>query len=114
MMAPGEWRCALDELPPGRTAVFRLTCSGRSLHGFVIHHAGSIRAYVNSCPHVGTNLDLWPNEFLTEDGSTIVCSTHGALFAPDSGLCIAGPCAGDHLTPLSVRIDGRDVVVTCG
>lgn len=113
MMAPGEWRCDVETLPPGHTATFRLVCAGRTVHGFAVNHEGRTYAYVNSCPHVGTSLDLWPNELLSEDKTMLVCSTHGALFAPDSGLCLAGPCAGDHLTPLAVRIDGRDVVVTC-
>jgi nitrite reductase/ring-hydroxylating ferredoxin subunit len=113
MTAPGEWRCDLDELPPGRTATFRLTCGGRTVHGFAINHAGRLHAYVNSCPHVGTPLDMWPNEFLTEDGSTLVCATHGALFAPDSGECITGPCAGDRLEALAVRVEGRVGVVSC-
>jgi nitrite reductase/ring-hydroxylating ferredoxin subunit len=114
MMASGEWRCDVDELPPGRTTTFRLACGGRSVNGFAINHEGRTYAYVNRCPHIGTPLDMWPNEFLTEDGRTIVCATHGALFAPDSGSCTAGPCAGDRLTPLPVRIEGRSVVVTCG
>jgi nitrite reductase/ring-hydroxylating ferredoxin subunit len=114
MTAPAEWRCDADELPPGRTATFRLTCGGRTVHGFVVNHAGSVHAYVNACPHVGSSLDLFPNEFLTEDGSLIVCASHGALFAPDSGECLAGPCAGDALTPLPVRVEGRALVVTCG
>lgn len=114
MTDPGEWRCDVDELPPGRTAIFRLACGGRSINGFAINHAGRLYAYVNRCPHVGTPLDMWPNEFLTEDGATIVCATHGALFAPDSGFCTAGPCAGDRLTPLPVRVEGRVVTVTCG
>src|SRR6185503_2199177 len=112
MTLPGEWRCELDALPPGRTAVFRLTCGGRTVHGFAINHGGRAYAYVNSCPHVGTPLDMWPNEFLDEDGRTLVCATHGALFAPDTGRCIAGPCAGDQLTPLSVTIEAGAIVVT--
>jgi nitrite reductase/ring-hydroxylating ferredoxin subunit len=114
MTPSGEWRCDVEALPPGRTAVFRLTCGGRTVHGFAINHEGRTYAYVNSCPHVGTPLDLWPNEFLDEEGRTIVCSTHGALFEPDTGFCIGGPCAGDRLTQLPVRIEERQVVVSCG
>ena len=114
MTGSGQWRCGVDELPPGRTAIFRLTCGERSVAGFAVNHEGRAYAYVNSCPHVGTPLDLWPNEFLAEDGRTIVCSTHGALFEPDSGFCIAGPCAGDHLAPLPVRVEGDQIVVGCG
>ena len=114
MSAPGEWRCDVDALPPGHTAKFRLTCHGRAVEGFAVNDEGRIFAYVNRCAHVGTPLDLWPNEFLAEDGRTIVCATHGALYAPDTGLCTAGPCAGDRLTALPVRVEGRAVVVGCG
>jgi nitrite reductase/ring-hydroxylating ferredoxin subunit len=113
MTPSGEWRCTVDELPPGHTATFRLSCGGRTVSGFALNHEGRVYAYVNRCPHVGTSLDLWPNDFLAEDGRTIVCATHGALFEPDSGFCTAGPCAGDRLTPLPVRLDDGAVVVAC-
>ena len=113
MSDAGEWRCDADALPPGHTAKFRLTCRGRSVDAFAVNHDGRVHAYVNRCAHVGTPLDLWPNEFLAEDGRTIVCSTHGALYAPDTGLCTAGPCAGDRLTPLPVHVDGTVVIVSC-
>jgi nitrite reductase/ring-hydroxylating ferredoxin subunit len=112
MTAP-EWRCPLAEVPPGRTAKFRLACGGRTVEGFVVNHAGRVHAYINRCPHVGTPLDLWPNEFLAEDGQTLICSTHGALYEPASGYCTAGPCAGDALTRLPLRIEGHDLVVSC-
>jgi nitrite reductase/ring-hydroxylating ferredoxin subunit len=112
-MSEGEWRCRADELPPGRTAKVRLRCRGRHVDGFVVNHEGRYRAYVNRCAHVGTPLDLWPNEFLDEEGRTIVCATHGALFDPEDGTCTAGPCVGDALEPLVARREGDDVVVTC-
>jgi nitrite reductase/ring-hydroxylating ferredoxin subunit len=113
MTASAEWRCPWAQVSPGRTATFRLACGGRTLHGFVVNHGGGYHAYVNCCPHVGTPLDLWPNEFFAEDGQTLICSTHGALFEPATGRCTAGPCAGDALTRLPLRLDGPDVVVSC-
>jgi nitrite reductase/ring-hydroxylating ferredoxin subunit len=111
MTDSGEWRCAVADVPPGGSAKFHLVHGSRTLEGFVVHHDGGFYAYVNRCPHVGTPLDLWPNEFFTEDGLALVCSTHGALFAPASGDCIAGPCAGDRLQRLRVRRDGNVLVV---
>jgi nitrite reductase/ring-hydroxylating ferredoxin subunit len=113
VVAPPEWRCALADLPPGRTAKFRLGCGQRTVEGFVVNHDGACYAYVNRCAHVGTPLDLWPNEFLSEDGRTIICATHGALYEPASGLCTAGPCEGDTLSPLPLHRDGSDIVVVC-
>jgi nitrite reductase/ring-hydroxylating ferredoxin subunit len=113
MTVPVEWRCTAADLLPGHTAKFRLQCRERRVNGFIVNHDGAFHAYVNRCPHVGTPLDLWENEFLTEDGRQIVCATHGAIFEPSSGHCLAGPCAGDALTTLPVRRDGDSVVVEC-
>jgi len=98
MAASDEWRCDTTTVPPGHTATFRLERAGRTVSGFVVNYEGQYRAYVNRCPHVGTPLDLWPNEFFTEDGRALICSTHGALYEPISGRCTAGPCVGDRLT----------------
>ncbi|MEP7262087.1 MAG: hypothetical protein ABI669_12835, partial [Usitatibacter sp.] len=48
-------------------------------------------------------LDWQPGEFFEETGLYLICSTHGALFEPGSGFCVAGPCRGDSLEPLSIR-----------
>jgi nitrite reductase/ring-hydroxylating ferredoxin subunit len=113
MTNPAEWRCATGDLGPGHTKKFRLTCGTRRVNGMVVNHDGGYHAYVNSWPHVGTPLDLWENEFLTEDARLIICATHGAIFEPDTGRCISGPCAGDALTVLPLRRDGDDIVVAC-
>jgi nitrite reductase/ring-hydroxylating ferredoxin subunit len=111
MAASDEWRCAAATVPPGRSATFRLERAGRAVSAFVVNHDGQFRAYVNRCPHVGTPLDLWPNEFFTEDGRALICSTHGALYEPLSGRCTAGPCVGDQLTALPLALDGDTLVV---
>ena len=113
MAGSDEWRGAIATVPPGHSAVFRLERAGRAVSGFVVNHDGHFRAYVNCCPHVGTPLDLWPNDFFAEDGRTLICSTHGALYEPATGYCTAGPCAGDSLTRLPLRRDGDTIIVTC-
>ena len=111
MASPDEWRCAAATVSPGHSATFRLERAGRAVNGFVVNHDGHFRAYVNCCPHVGTPLDLWPNEFFSEDGRALICSTHGAVFEPISGRCTAGPCVGDRLTPLPPALGGETLVV---
>ena len=68
---------------------------------------------VNRCPHAGTPLDWWPNEFFTADGSSLICATHGAVFDPDTGICTEEPCPGARLEPLPIERDGECLVVTC-
>jgi nitrite reductase/ring-hydroxylating ferredoxin subunit len=65
------------------------------------------------CAHVGTPLDLWPNEFYTEDGRWLICATHGALYDPESGRCVDGPCPGARLQPLRLTSDGDELIVSC-
>jgi nitrite reductase/ring-hydroxylating ferredoxin subunit len=109
----GAWRCAAHTLEPGQTATFRLERDSRVVAGFIVNHEGHHRAYVNRCPHAGTPLDWWPNEFFTEDGRFLICATHGAVFDPGTGICVEGPCPGARLEPLRVDFDGDFVVVAC-
>lgn len=69
---------------------------------------GNTYGWRNSCPHVGVGLDYGDGDCLTEEG-TLICSMHGALFEPDTGRCIAGPCAGDQLQQVPIRIEDGQV-----
>ena len=47
-------------------------------------------------------------EFFADDGQTLICSTHGAEYAPDTGACLAGPCYRVGLEPLATKeCDGK-------
>lgn len=105
------WRCEAGTVAPGRTAKFRLIRRGKPVDGFIVNVDGGYHAYVNRCPHAGTPLDLWPNEFMTEDGRYLICSTHGAFFEQHTGLCVEGPCPGAGLDLLAVELDGDSLVV---
>ena len=113
MTASSQWRVDVADLRPGRTAKFRLRCGGRTVDGFIVNYGTGYAAYLNRCPHVGTPLDLWPNEFFSEDGQSLVCATHGAVYEPEGGRCTAGPCVGDALTPLPLRREGDALIVSC-
>ncbi len=92
---------ALGFSPPG--AQFPDEC-------FVVRHGDSLRAYHNVCPHAGNFLNWKPDAFLTRDKSMIMCSAHGALFDPVTGVCVAGPCPGRALQPVSVAVEDDMVV----
>lgn len=65
---------------------------------FIVKHEGVITVYRNRCPHLGTPMEFMPDQFLSFDKSFVHCSTHGALFEHGTGLCVSGPCSGQHLT----------------
>ena len=92
--------CPLDDISDGGSAGFEI--AGKLV--MAIRQGDTVFAYVNSCPHVGTPLDMWPGRFLTRDGEYILCATHGALFRIEDGHCVAGPCVGRGLTPIDARV----------
>ncbi len=97
--------CRLDELPESGSRGFSLQTDAGTVDLFVVRRGGRVFAYLNSCPHTGAPLDWVPDRFLNPDGDHIQCATHDALFRIEDGHCIAGPCAGAHLSPLRVVQD---------
>ena len=96
--------CAAEALAEGGRGVrFALAAFDGEKKGFAVRHGGAVCAFVNRCPHLGTELDWQPGEFFEESGLYLVCSTHGAIFEPRTGFCVAGPCRGASLEPLQVR-----------
>jgi nitrite reductase/ring-hydroxylating ferredoxin subunit len=98
--------CASGELREGAGVRFTLRVDSRTgfeQSAFAIRFRGRACGYVNRCPHQGTELDWQPGEFFEASGLYLVCSTHGAIFEPEGGLCIAGPCRGASLEPLQIR-----------
>ena len=71
---------------------------------FVLNWQGEFHAYLNSCPHTQVNLNWMPNQFFDLESHYIQCSMHGAIFEPQSGVCIHGPCLGQSLHSLPVYI----------
>ena len=105
---PWQTVCPVSELAPGQFLEFRLREKAREpegmpLTGFLFLDGNVPRAYLNVCPHLGIELNWMPGRFMDSDNLFIQCSTHGALFKPGDGECIAGPCQGDALTRLEVR-----------
>jgi nitrite reductase/ring-hydroxylating ferredoxin subunit len=78
---------------------------------FIIKKNGQFYAYKNSCPHLGIQLEWVEDQFLDFDNNLIQCSTHGALFTIEKGECVAGPCQGDFLQPVSLKVNDNNELV---
>lgn len=99
--------CRAEELAEGRGRGFQIGAAAI----VALRFRDRIYVYRNSCPHLGIELNWRADEFFDRDGERLQCATHGALFEPDSGRCIAGPCRGRALQPVAWRIDGGHVYV---
>ncbi len=85
--------------------------SGEIVPAFVIQFDGQYFAYLNRCGHIAVQLDYMPGEFFADDGQTLICATHGAEYAPDSGACLGGPCYGVGLEPIPLKRQGDNLTL---
>ncbi len=87
--------CRSADLEEGGLAVpFDVVYAGQTLRAFAIRFQGQAHAYLNRCTHVAMEMDFQPNRFFDDSGRWLICATHGAMYAPDTGQGVAGPCRG--------------------
>jgi nitrite reductase/ring-hydroxylating ferredoxin subunit len=107
-----EWRvCRLSQLNDPGARGFEVGGGTWPFRGFVVRRQGELHAFANICPHLSHPLDLLPEEFFDQQGQVLRCMSHGALFDPQTGFCIFGPCAGKSLLELDCRVKGDRVWV---
>ena len=100
--------CGLDEMPERGARGFELAMPDADPLPIIVWRDGEqLRAFVNKCPHLGLPLETFPDKFLSQDARTLICSAHGARFNAE-GDCTSGPCQGDALTKLDIRVVVRD------
>ena len=78
---------------------------------FVVRFDGKVHAYLNRCAHVPVQLDWTDGAFFDYSKLYLICSTHGAIYLPYSGECVAGPCTGKRLVPVAVEERGGQVLL---
>ena len=102
--------CASDQvLEGGRGVRFEVRAFGDKATGFVVRFGGKAYAYLNRCAHVPIELDWAEGEFFESSGLYLMCSTHGAIYVPESGFCAGGPCKGGRLRPIGVREEAGSI-----
>ena len=95
MVARERLICASTALADSGDGVrFEIVHRGETLPAFAVRFDGQVHAYLNRCVHMAMELDWRPGRFFDGEGLLLVCSTHGAMYAPDTGVCVGGPGAG--------------------
>ncbi|WP_317928501.1 Rieske (2Fe-2S) protein [Halioxenophilus sp. WMMB6] len=101
------WLCALADIEDGNSRGFDPFDRGRDSL-FLVRKGLQIFAWRNACPHrgyEGSTMAWRKNAYLNSHRNRIICSSHGAQFHIETGECLAGPCLGQRLEPVSVQID---------
>ena len=106
--------CRETEIEEGQARGFKVGEEPRASPVFVVRWDGALKGYLNACPHVGTQLDWIPGKFFHPSEDLLICATHGALFRPEDGRCVAGPCEGEALQPVDVAVEDGWIVFRDG
>lgn len=95
--------CPSDALAVGGLGIrFEVADESDTWPAFVVRHSQGLAAYINRCAHLALELDWNRGMFFDVDQRHLICATHGALYAADTGECVGGPCNGSGLEVLQV------------
>jgi nitrite reductase/ring-hydroxylating ferredoxin subunit len=98
-----------DLLEGGKGVRFPVMAGSYETTGFVVRYRGVAYGYLNRCAHVPIELDWAEGEFFESSGLYLMCSTHGAIYTPESGHCVGGPCRGGRLRPIAVSEQDQQI-----
>src|SRR5258706_16027841 len=87
----------------GKAVRFEVDYFGENAPAFVVRHDGRVYGYLNRCGHLPMELDWREGEVFDFGGRDLICSTHGATYAADSGKCLGGPWGNTPLVALQVE-----------
>ena len=103
--------CQLEDIEDGGSAGFTTEVDGKTRMLLAARKGKDVFVYINSCPHIGVPLDFHAGKFLSRDRKHIICSTHGALFKIENGLCVLGPCRSAYLKAVVVSVEDGSVLI---
>lgn len=106
---PGTVICRMDEIEEPGSRGFTFGEGRDAFRMFLVRSEGRVTGWLNRCPHAGAPLNWHPDQFLSLDRKYIICTVHFAMFRPDDGSCVAGPCRDRGLWPVPVEVTGGDI-----
>ena len=95
-----------DLADSGLAVPFDVMYAGQTCRAFAVRFEGQVQAYLNRCTHVAMEMDYQPDRFFDTEGRWLLCATHGATYAPETGECVGGPCRGGLVKITLSETDG--------
>jgi nitrite reductase/ring-hydroxylating ferredoxin subunit len=108
-VASSKFLCRSETVIEGEFIELDAEFDGQRRFLVATRHNNQARAWLNVCPHQGRPLNWAPNRFLKDEHGNLVCAAHGAVFEPDAGRCISGPCRNAVLTSVPLEDNGEEV-----
>lgn len=102
--------CWLHDMPDGEAIAVDVLLPDGEESVILLRLGERVNAWLNICPHAGRRLDWAPGKFLLSKGM-LVCAAHGASFSVQNGECTGGPCRGESLRAVPVRVEQGEVLL---
>lgn len=101
----------IDDIAEGGCKEFVFGTGLNAFRMFVVRRGAGCLAYLNLCPHYSLPLNVREDEFLSRDGTQIMCRRHLAVFRIEDGLCVDGACTGSSLEVVPISVDPSGMMV---
>ncbi|GAB6034816.1 PfkB family carbohydrate kinase [Galenea microaerophila] len=95
----------IKQLSPAKTLV--VPQEGYRGGIILIKDEEEVKAYENNCPHQDVPLNEAYKIDVNPFEKTMKCSVHDAYFQVEDGYCIEGPCMGEALSEIPIRVDEK-------
>jgi nitrite reductase/ring-hydroxylating ferredoxin subunit len=109
--APGTSLAPLETFPDGGAREFSFGLGLNTWRMFVLRRGETLYGYLNLCPHYSLPLNHRETEFMSRDGTKIMCRQHLALFRVEDGACLDGACDGRSLDAVPLRVENGQVLI---
>jgi len=87
-------------LTPEGAVTFEAVVRGEPRPCFALRTPHGVRGYVNICAH--RNQPVLVDDRPYDASGRLECRAHGAIYDPNDGVCLEGPCVGGRLLPVVV------------
>ncbi|RIX45646.1 MAG: Rieske (2Fe-2S) protein [Rhodocyclales bacterium GT-UBC] len=108
---PGTCLCRLEEIADGGARMLDLGEGNEAFRLIILRSGEQVHAYLNRCAHFGVPLAQRPEHLIFTPHESLRCNVHYARYHWQSGHCITGECAGEHLISLPLTIQDGNILV---
>ena len=105
--ADGTPVCTVAEVPEGGTLCLEL--GGFPL--LIVRLEGSVRAFVNACPHQYLPLNHKGERLISADRTILRCTNHAAGFSVETGEGVEGLGIGECLDAVPVHLEAKTILI---
>ena len=109
--APGTALARVEEIEDPGVRPLSFGAGRRVFSMLLVRSGGTVRAFLDACPHAFLPLTWRGGSVLSADGLRLVCSNHFAEFDAADGSPVSGPAdCGLDILPVRLEADGTIVM----